>query len=159
MLREQLDERLQQRAAAGPGPGSEADAAYGRAVWARCAALTAAQAAELTEALRLVLQPTLASRLAGDYSSGKRINMKKVQLGGYGTGAGTSCLCIGIVTLQRTGTFALLTDDLPTLDGGPMQVIAYIASQFRRDKIWMRRTRPEKRHYQVPTTVDVLLHA
>ena len=33
---------------------------------------------ELAEQLRLILEPTLASRLAGDYRSGKRINMKKV---------------------------------------------------------------------------------
>ncbi len=45
-----------------------------------------------------------ASRLAGDYRSGKRLNMKRV--------------------------------------------IQYIASRFRKDKIWMRRTRPDKRQYQ-----------
>ena len=39
---------------------------------------------ELAEQLRLILEPTLASRLAGDYRSGKRINMKKV--GGQGQG-------------------------------------------------------------------------
>lgn len=33
---------------------------------------------ELTERLRLILEPTLASKLQGDYRSGKRINMKKV---------------------------------------------------------------------------------
>jgi hypothetical protein len=37
---------------------------------------------ELAEQLRLILEPTLASRLAGDYRSGKRINMKKVWRGG-----------------------------------------------------------------------------
>lgn len=30
-----------------------------------------------------------------------------------------------------------------------LQVIGYIASHFRKDKIWMRRTRPDKRKYQV----------
>lgn len=60
---------------------------------------------ELTEQLRLILEPTMASRLAGDYKSGKRISMKKV--------------------------------------------IAYIASHYRKDKIWLRRTRPDKRKYQV----------
>lgn len=29
------------------------------------------------------------------------------------------------------------------------KVIAFIASNFRRDKIWMRRTRPDQRQYQV----------
>ena len=59
---------------------------------------------ELTEKLRLLLEPTKASRLAGDYRSGKRISMRKV--------------------------------------------VAYIASHYRRDKIWLRRTKPDKRQYQ-----------
>ena len=29
------------------------------------------------------------------------------------------------------------------------RVIGYIASHYRKDKIWMRRTRPDKRRYQV----------
>ena len=29
------------------------------------------------------------------------------------------------------------------------KVIPYIASQFRKDKIWLRRTKPNKRNYQV----------
>jgi midasin len=33
---------------------------------------------ELAEQLRLVLEPTVASKLQGDYKTGKRINMKKV---------------------------------------------------------------------------------
>mgnify|MGYP001119295732 FL=1 len=33
---------------------------------------------ELTEKLRLIMEPTLASKLQGDFRSGKRINMKKV---------------------------------------------------------------------------------
>ncbi|CAM8907839.1 unnamed protein product [Rhodiola kirilowii] len=65
---------------------------------------------ELAEQLRLVMEPTLASKLQGDYKTGKRINMKKV--------------------------------------------IPYIASQYRKDKIWLRRTRPNKRDYQVVIAVD-----
>lgn len=67
--------------------------------------VTAGLAGELTEQLRLLLEPTKASKLAGDYRTGKRISMRKV--------------------------------------------IAYIASHFRKDKIWLRRTRPDKRTYQV----------
>eukprot|EP00198_Chlamydomonas_reinhardtii_P014222 XP_001703559.1 predicted protein [Chlamydomonas reinhardtii] len=63
------------------------------------------------EQLRLILEPTLASKLAGDYRTGKRINMKKV--------------------------------------------IGYIASHFRRDKIWLRRNRPDKRRYQVLLALEV----
>jgi len=33
---------------------------------------------ELCEQLRLILEPTLASKMRGDYRTGKRINMKKV---------------------------------------------------------------------------------
>ncbi len=62
-------------------------------------------AGELTEQLRLILEPTKATRLAGEYRSGKRLAMRKV--------------------------------------------IAYIASHFRKDKIWLRRTRPDQRTYQV----------
>ena len=62
-------------------------------------------ASELTEQLRLLLEPTKASKLAGDYRTGKRISMRKV--------------------------------------------VAYVASHFRKDKIWLRRTRPDKRQYQV----------
>jgi midasin len=34
------------------------------------------------------------------------------------------------------------------------QVIPYIASHFRRDKIWLRRTKPNKRNYQVVIAID-----
>lgn len=34
------------------------------------------------------------------------------------------------------------------------QVIPYIASHYRKDKIWLRRTRPNKRDYQVVVAID-----
>ncbi|QPG72905.1 hypothetical protein FOA43_000208 [Brettanomyces nanus] len=64
----------------------------------------------LLEQLRLILEPTLATKLRGDYKTGKRLNMKRI--------------------------------------------IPYIASQFRKDKIWMRRTKPSKRQYQIMIAVD-----
>lgn len=73
-------------------------------VWGRCEALTAGLSSDLAEQLRLVLEPQLASKMAGEYRTGKRISMKRV--------------------------------------------IAYIASHFRKDKIWLRRTRADKRKYQ-----------
>ncbi len=80
--------------------------------------LSPAQVGSSSGALcRLILEPTLASRLAGDYRTGKRLNMRRV--------------------------------------------IAFVASQFRKDKIWMRRTRPDKRKYQVRSEswrVAVLQH-
>ncbi|MEW5309892.1 MAG: hypothetical protein WDW38_001738 [Sanguina aurantia] len=110
LARRQLDERLRAGPASLADGCSESDAAYGAEVWARCEGLTAGLAAELTEQMRLILEPTTASKLAGDYRTGKRINMKKV--------------------------------------------IGYIASHFRKDKIWMRRTRPDKRRYQVLLAID-----
>eukprot|EP01018_Ginkgo_biloba_P038909 Gb_21123 [translate_table: standard] len=79
-------------------------------VWAKYEHLTTRLSQELAEQLRLIMEPTLASRLEGDYRTGKRINMKKV--------------------------------------------IPYIASQFRKDKIWLRRTKPNKRQYQVVLAID-----
>jgi midasin len=67
-------------------------------------------AQELSEQLRLVLEPSKASRLQGDFRTGRRINMRRV--------------------------------------------IPYIASQFKKDKIWLRRTRPSKRQYQIIMAVD-----
>ncbi|KAK9063930.1 hypothetical protein SSX86_017802 [Deinandra increscens subsp. villosa] len=80
------------------------------ALWRRCELQTTRLSQELAEQLRLVMEPTLASKLQGDYKTGKRINMKKV--------------------------------------------IGYIASHYRKDKIWDRRTRPNKRNYQVVIAVD-----
>lgn len=109
-LRQELDRRLKEASEGGGAAGPGGDDAYGREVWARCEALTSGLVGDLAEQLRLLLEPTLASKLAGDYRTGKRINMKKV--------------------------------------------IGYIASHFRKDKIWMRRTRPDKRRYQVVVAVD-----
>ena len=46
--------------------------------WAQHQATTATHASMLSDQLRLILEPTQASRLKGDYKSGKRLNMKKV---------------------------------------------------------------------------------
>ena len=108
VLRAELDRRL--RDASQVMLGDESALSHGKEVWARCEALTSGLVGELTEQLRLILEPTLASKLAGDYRTGKRLNMKKV--------------------------------------------IGYVASNYRKDKIWMRRTRPDKRQYQVIVAVD-----
>ncbi|KAF3938224.1 Midasin [Dactylella cylindrospora] len=67
-------------------------------------------ALSLTEQLRLILEPTLSTKLRGDYRTGKRLNMKRI--------------------------------------------IPYIASDYKKDKIWMRRTKPSKRQYQVMIALD-----
>lgn len=48
------------------------------ALWRRYEFSTTRLSQELAEQLRLVLEPTVASKLQGDYKTGKRINMKKV---------------------------------------------------------------------------------
>ncbi len=78
--------------------------------WRMLRAITQPLAGRLCERLRLVLMAQVASRLQGDYRSGKRINMKRV--------------------------------------------IGYVASHFRKDKIWLRRTKPAKRDYQVMLVID-----
>lgn len=80
------------------------------AAWNVLSCLTDASARDLSEKLRLILEPMQASRLKGDYRSGRRINMRKI--------------------------------------------IPYIASQFRKDKIWLRRTKPSKRDYQIILAID-----
>ncbi len=86
------------------------DLQTGEQIWRYYEQLTQGLAQELCEQLRLILEPTLATKLKGDYKTGKRINMKKV--------------------------------------------IPYIASDFKKDKIWLRRTQPSKRQYQVLLAID-----
>lgn len=86
------------------------DSQQARELWQRYENLTHDLAMGLCEQLRLILEPTLATKLKGDYRTGKRLNMKKI--------------------------------------------IPYIASQFKKDKIWLRRTKPSKRQYQVMISVD-----
>lgn len=79
-------------------------------MWRLYTSLTHDLSHSLCEQLRLILEPTLATRLKGDYRSGKRLNMKKI--------------------------------------------IPYVASEFTKDKIWLRRTRPSSREYQVLLALD-----
>lgn len=64
----------------------------------------------LAEHLRLILAPTQATKMRGDFRTGKRLNIKRI--------------------------------------------IPYIASQYKRDKIWMRRSVPSKRSYQIMLAID-----
>jgi midasin len=86
-----------------PGAGAEH-------IWRLYESLTHDLAYALCEQLRLILEPTLATRLKGDYRMGKRLNMKKI--------------------------------------------IPYIASDYTKDKIWLRRTRASQREYQVLIALD-----
>lgn len=81
-----------------------------RRLWSHYESATNDLSLSLTEQLRLILAPTLATKLRGDFRTGKRLNIKRI--------------------------------------------IPYIASQYKRDKIWMRRSIPSKRNYQIMLAVD-----
>ncbi|CAK6975580.1 Hypothetical predicted protein [Scomber scombrus] len=91
-------------------PGAQEEESAAASMWHQYQTLTSALSQQLCEQLRLILEPTQAAKLKGDYRTGKRLNMRKV--------------------------------------------IPYIASQFRKDKIWLRRTKPSKREYQICLAVD-----
>ena len=89
---------------------SQAETLEARHHWMKIQAETNVLSRNLCEKLRLVMEPLVATKLKGDYRTGKRINMKRV--------------------------------------------IGYIASGYRKDKIWLRRTKPAKRNYRVLLAVD-----
>ena len=67
---------------------------HGYELWNKLEQISSKLSSNLCEQLRIILEPQLATRLQGDYRTGKRINIKKI--------------------------------------------IPYIASQYRKDKIWMK---------------------
>lgn len=81
-----------------------------RRLWSHYESLTRDLSFSLTEQLRLILAPTVATKMRGDFRTGKRLNIKRI--------------------------------------------IPYIASQYKRDKIWMRRSIPSKRNYHIMLAVD-----
>ncbi|CCL98515.1 uncharacterized protein FIBRA_00514 [Fibroporia radiculosa] len=101
---EQVELMMQEWRASGQSPDLAGD------IWRKYESLTHDLSYALCEQLRLILEPTMATRLKGDYRTGKRLNMKKI--------------------------------------------IPYIASEFTKDKIWLRRTRPSTREYQVLLALD-----
>lgn len=92
------------------GDSSNKSVEEARGLWSHYEALTRELSLALTERLRLILAPTHATRMRGDFRTGKRLNIKRI--------------------------------------------IPYIASNFKRDKIWMRRSIPTKRTYQIMLAVD-----
>jgi midasin (ATPase involved in ribosome maturation) len=89
---------------------ADKDPTVALSVWQTYNMMTRDLAFNLCEQLRLILEPTLATRLKGDYRTGKRLNMRKI--------------------------------------------IPYIASEFKKDKIWLKRTKPSKRTYQIMISID-----
>ena len=78
--------------------------------WKQMLSQTDLLASNLCEQLRLILVPTVAARLKGDYKSGKRLNIRKI--------------------------------------------LPFIASGYRRDKIWLRRAKLSNRNYRVALALD-----
>ncbi|KAG8214523.1 midasin [Butyriboletus roseoflavus] len=79
-------------------------------LWTLYTTLTASLSLALCESLRLILAPSRATRLRGDFRSGKRLNMRRV--------------------------------------------VGWVASEYTKDRIWMRRVKPSGREYQVLLAVD-----
>lgn len=92
------------------GEGVVSTNTNGEDIWRQYASLTSDLSYALCEQLRLILEPTMATRLQGDFRTGKRLNMRKI--------------------------------------------IPYIASEYTKDKIWLRRTKPSRREYQVLLSLD-----
>ncbi|GAC98481.1 hypothetical protein PHSY_006075 [Pseudozyma hubeiensis SY62] len=110
-VREEVDDEVQQQLEAFRNvASSEERLAQAAELWRSYASLTADLAFSLCEQLRLILAPTLATRLNGDFRTGKRLNMRKI--------------------------------------------VPFIASDFAKDKIWLRRTKPSSREYQVMLAID-----
>ena len=110
-VREHADDEVQQQLEAFRNvASSEERLARAGDLWRSYASLTADLAFSLCEQLRLILAPTLATRLNGDFRTGKRLNMRKI--------------------------------------------VPFIASDFAKDKIWLRRTKPSSREYQVMLAID-----
>ncbi|CAH6790218.1 midasin [Phodopus roborovskii] len=107
-LRLEMERQLETWQAHDCGDAEEERAAA--EMWQSYLVLTASLSQQLCEQLRLLLEPTQAAKLRGDYRTGKRLNMRKI--------------------------------------------IPYIASQFRKDRIWLRRTKPSKRQYQICLAID-----
>lgn len=107
-LRQEMERQLETWQTHNYGNAEEEKAAA--EMWQNYLVLTAALSQQLCEQLRLLLEPTQAAKLRGDYRTGKRLNMRKI--------------------------------------------IPYIASQFRKDRIWLRRTKPSKRQYQICLAID-----
>ncbi|KAJ3018132.1 hypothetical protein HKX48_003155 [Thoreauomyces humboldtii] len=105
---EELRRELEQSVTEWRESGQDAEEAH--ELWRNYTSLTRDLSFALCEQLRLILEPTLATKLKGDYRTGKRLNMRKI--------------------------------------------IPYIASQFKKDKIWLRRTKPSKRTYQIMIAID-----
>ncbi|KAL8721540.1 MAG: hypothetical protein Q9225_001794 [Loekoesia sp. 1 TL-2023] len=93
-----------------PSPSLPRSLISAQNLWSHHSSSTHSLSLTLTEQLRLTLSPTLATKMRGDFRTGKRLNIKRI--------------------------------------------IPYIASQYKRDKIWMRRSVPHKRNYQIMLAID-----
>lgn len=112
-------------------------------MWHQYQNLTSALSQQLCEQLRLILEPTQAAKLkSGAAHSPPHVSKRTV------SALLTVCVCVCVVSPLHRGDYR--TGKRLNM----RKVIPYIASQFRKDKIWLRRTKPSKREYQICLAVD-----
>lgn len=122
-------------------------------MWHQYQALTSGLSQQLCEQLRLVLEPSQATKLK---SVQRRVLTfcvwfycrlcESIQM--YASNSYVFCfICV-------LGDLLLRGDYRTGKRLNMRKVIPYIASQFRKDKIWLRRTKPSKREYQICLAID-----
>lgn len=107
---EDIDHASQSLSSTHLSPQFQSSQPFATTSWMHHTAHTLPLAQSLTESLRMILTPTTATKLRGDFRTGKRLNIKRI--------------------------------------------IPYIASSYKRDRIWMRRSIPSKRAYQIMLAID-----
>lgn len=122
-------------------------------MWQQYQTLTSALSQQLCEQLRLILEPTQAAKLKSVKHTGNLDSLCCGETGPLLMWADAVCVCINCIFVSLY--VRVLRGDYRTGKRLNMRkVIPYIASQFRKDKIWLRRTKPSKREYQICLAVD-----
>jgi hypothetical protein len=115
-------------------------------LWRKYEAITQALSHELCEQLRLVLEPTKKSKLKSvEFFERLFVIFRK------------ACLSLcwdGWNFFFKEYFFSFRGDYRTGKRLNMRKVVAYVASDFRKDKIWLRRTLPSQRQYQVLIAVD-----
>ncbi|GBP23274.1 Midasin [Eumeta japonica] len=124
-----------------------------RTLWHR----TGAQARTLTERLRLILEPTGRSRLTVTPVTLKSVCQSPIvyciTIWGGGPKINLSQLEYAQRAILKINN-SLIGDYRTGRRINMRRVIPYVASQFRRDRIWLRRTKPAKREYKIALAID-----
>ena len=114
-------------------------------MWHQYQTLTSGLSQQLCEQLRMILEPTQAAKLKSVPSPPTSVSLTLTLKGCpfFFKNHVNSCNVLLSRGDYRTGKRLNMR-----------KVIPYIASQFRKDKIWLRRTKPSKREYQICLAVD-----